>query len=564
MNDARDPEAELDALEREGRLEQAAAMARTLAEQTVEDGPRARRLVRAAELLLETQGPPAARPLLDQALALARRARERSAEALALAETARLELFGRDAEALQRAEQLLDRAERAIREPEAVPDVGCRIEHYRGLLASRRGEPAPSIAHLRRAYAIADGDPAQRSRILNSWGLQLEAWGDPDEARRLLERSLELKLELLDHYGAAATYGSLAFLHARRGAHAEARDALARDLELSERIGARDLLPGLHARLAGALVGLGRPAGAEREALAALELAKDSSSVPAARAAGFAWRELARVRLAQGRLDEAEDAARAKSLGGFEALRDPYGCALARLTVAEVGLARHEAGVPGGLEQAQVALDAARPVLARLGAVQETAEALLSQARLQLARGERDEAARTVAERVLPLVERMARATPHLRRAALEILAAMAPQAADERLEVLAGQRRVETLLADRAGANGVWTVVAVRLGEPADAARTARAVADEGGVLAWRPPDGALAAFAGEDAETRAASLTRRLRGLATAAAAGKASVAAPWPAGPLIGGPAADEAWGALAAPRRRKPTASRRPRK
>ncbi len=369
-----------------------------------------------------------------------------------------------------------------------------------------------------------------------------------EEARRLLERSLELKLELEDQYGAAATYGSLAFLHMRYGAFADARDALARDLEICERLGARDLLPALHARLAGALVGLGRLAGAEREAQTALELAAGSSSVPTARAVGFAWRELARVRRAQERLVEAEEAARGKSLAAFEALRDPYGGALARLTLAEIELDRHEKGDRGALARGQEALDGARHVFARLGAVHETAEALLLQARLMLARRETAPAVELLRERLLPLVERMARAAPHLRRSTLDLLAQADGGAGDERVEVLAGMRRVETLLADRAGVAGPWTAVAVQAATPVHQARTARDAATEGGILCWHPPDRAVVLFAGDDADARAAALAKRLRPLAVAVAAGEATVLAPWPAAPTASGHAVDEALAGL----------------
>jgi tetratricopeptide (TPR) repeat protein len=556
MTDERSPSAELDALERRGELARAAALARTWAADAAEPAERARRLVRAADLIFETEGPPAARTLLDAARTAARTAKDGAVEALVLSELARLELSGRDAEALARAEELLDRADRAAGKGRSLPPVvACRVEHYRGLLASRRGQPGPSIAHLRRAYELADGEPSQRARILNSWGLQLEAWGDPDEARRLLERSLELKLELEDQYGAAATYGSLAFLHMRYGAYADARDALARDLEICERLGARDLLPSLHARLAGALVGLGRLAGAEREAQTALELAAGSSSVPTARAIGFAWRELARVRRAQERLAEAEAAARGKSLAAFEALRDPYGGALARLTLAEIELDRHDKGDRQALARGQEALDGARRVFARLGAVHETAEALLLQARIMAARRETAQAVELLRERLLPLIERMARAAPHLRRATLDLLAQADGGAGDERLEVLGGMRRVETLLADRAGVAGRWTVVAMRLATPADAARAARATATEGGILCWHPPDRAVVLFAGDDADARAGALGKRLGRMPIAVAGGEATVLVPWPAPPTASGPAVDAALTALAGPARRK---------
>lgn len=559
MNGAHpDPAAELDACERRGELARAAALARELADRAAEPAERARALVRAAELVSQTDGAPAARPLLESALFAARAARRPGLQALVQAEQARLELAGRDAEALDRARQLLDRAERLLGEGPDELRAGCRIAHYRGLLASRRGEPGAAVGWLRRAYALADGDPAQRARILNSWGLQLEAWGDPEEARRLLERSLELKLELEDHYGAAATYGSLAFLHMRWGAYAEAREALARDLELAERIGARDLLPSLHARLAGALLGLGRIAGAEREARTALELAADSTSVPVARAVGFAWRELARVCRAQGRLEDAEAAGRGEALRRFEELRDPYGQALARLTLAEIGLDRCARGVPDALAQVEVDLAAARPVFARLGGVHETAEALLLQARLELARNRRAAAATLLRTRVLPLVERMARGAPHLRRTAVDLLAEADVERGDERLEALAGLRRAETLLADAAGEPGPWTVLAAEPEKEADAERLASAAAAEGGIVAWWPPRRAVALFAGPDAAERATACRRRLPGMRTAVARGTACVDAPWPGPPRPSGPAVEAALRALA--EKRRPAASR----
>ena len=550
MSDAGpDPAAELDACERRGELARAAALARAQADRATDPAERARMLVRAAELVSQTEGAPAARPLLDAALVAARDARRPALQALALAEQARLELAARDAEALDRARRRLDDAARRLDEGPDEVGAGCRIAHYRGLLAARRGEPGAAVGWLRRAYALADGDPAQRARILNTWGLQLEAWGDPEEARRRLERSLELKLELEDHYGAAATYGSLAFLHMRWGAYAEAREALARDLELAERIGARDLLPALHARLAGALLGLGRIAGAEREAQVALDLAAGSTSVAVARAAGFAWRELARIRRAQGRLDDAETAGRGEALRRFEELRDPYGQALARLTLTEIGLDRHARGARDALDRAEADLGAARPVFARLGAVHETAEALLLQARLDLARHRRAEAAVLLRTRVLPLVERMARAAPPLRRAAADLLAEADAEGADERIEVLAGLRRAETLLADAAGGPAPWTVLAAEPETDDDAERVARAATAEGGIVAWWPPRRAVALFGGPDAPERAAACRRRLRGVRTAVARGAARVDTPWPAPPRLAGPAVRAALRALA---------------
>lgn len=528
--------AEAEALGRAGKLREAAAAARAAVVAAKRPEARAWRALAAADWVLQAEGAVAARVLVDQAAAAAVEAGDRVAAALARAELARLELFGRDAGALERAEALLDAA---AREGDGSAAATARVEHYRGLLASRRGEPAASVEALRRAYRASDGDPAERARILNTWGLQLEAWGDPEEARRLLERSLEIKLELEDHWGTAATYGTLAFLHMRQGAHAEARDALARDLEIAERIGSAEVLPNLHVRLAAALLGLGRVAGAEREVLLGLALLGPvPASVPARRAEGFGRRELARVRLAQGRLDEAAaEAAAARER--FEALAEPYGTALARLVEAEIALARRAAGDEGAAA-ANAAVESARPVFAALGAVQETAEALILAARIERVSGRGGAAAAMMRDRVLPLLERLAPGTTHLRRAAAELLVESDEEAPGRRLEVLAGWRRAETSLADGAGRPQEWTVVAGTTTTAAAAARFAAASAAEGGVTVWFPPDRAVSLLRGTDGERRGKSLRRRLRGMRTAAATGAATLESPWPAGPRASGPA------------------------
>lgn len=280
----------------------------------------------------------------------------------------------------------------------------------RGLIAARVGEVRAALDDLDAAYRMGDGDPDRRGRVLLAWGLQLRNWGLLDEALRRVERSLELRLELEDLHGAAICQGVIAFIHQRRGDHLRERDALAADLRLCERIGSDGDVPGLRARLAGALVGLGKYAAAFNEATAAVTAEDerlDAAKLPApTRIHGFAWREQARVRLAEGRHDDA-DALLDRASRAFADLGDAYARALCEITRAQVALARAEAATtPPEREAALARLAAARtaaaPVFSRLGAIIEASELALLSAEARGLAGDGSAAAASILTRVIP------------------------------------------------------------------------------------------------------------------------------------------------------------------
>ncbi len=263
--------------------------------------------------------------------------------------------------------------------------------------------------------------------MLLTTGVQLRNWGLLDEALRRVERSAELRLQLDDLHGAAICEGVIAFVHQRRGDHLRERDALAADLRLCERIGSEADVPGLRARLAGALVGLGKYAAAWAEAEAAIageEARRDAlgaAAVPT-RIHGFAWREQARVRLAEGRLGDAT--ARVElATGAFTGAADAYGVALCEITRAQIALARVEAAPDAdALVDALAAIGGAReraaPVLARLGALADAAELALCGAEARALSGDPDGAAAGILGRLVPaLIDAGLGETPLCKRA---------------------------------------------------------------------------------------------------------------------------------------------------
>jgi hypothetical protein len=241
-------------------------------------------------------------------------------------------------------------------------------------------------------------------------GIQLRNWGLLDEALRRIERSLELRLQLDDLHGAAICEGVIAFVHQRRGDFLKERDALAADLRLCERIGSDADVPGLRARLAGALIGLGKYAAAWAEAEAAItgeEARREAIGEQGpTRIHGFGWREQARVRLAEGRLGDAT-ARIDLATGAFTGAGDAYGIALCDITRAQIALARVEAApdadaLVAAIAEIAAAKERAAPVLARLGALPDAAELALVAAEARALAGDPDAAAAGILERVVP------------------------------------------------------------------------------------------------------------------------------------------------------------------
>jgi len=537
------------ALEYDGKLGEALRLVLELADRAGGDADAARLCARASELALYSEGPERGRELAERACARARTSGDPAAIAWAQTALARVHLRIHTDAALGDAEAALAAV------PEGAPAwLQATASKLAGLVAARRGHPRAALDLFDRAYRAADGYPEVRARVLLTWALQLRNWGIFDQAARLAERSLELRLELGDTYGAALCHGVIAFIHQRRGEAELERDALAADLRAVERMGGGADAPALHGRLAGALVGLGKYAGAWAAAEESVRLEDQRLGLAGASAAdgtrthGYAWREMARVCLAQGRI-AAGLALAERARAVFEWLRDGYGAALCRLTEAELGLAMARAGDPAGEPRVGAALTAARPTFVRLGAVPEAVETMLIDAELRALRGEHEIAARRTVDQVLPMLQQSGLGATRLFRRAVELVERLDPATAQDRIVTQAAVLRSLAAIAVETDAQPA-TAVAARLPDEPGARRFARAALDHGAVVLWPGSDVGLAVLLGDDHAARAQALSAALAPLATASAAGEIDLEHMWPAGVRARGAAIEAALAALGA--------------
>lgn len=466
------------------------------------------------EQVLATQGVGPAEALARRVIAEAADGDARAQGELALANVL---LRRHDEAALAEAEALLDGA--------ASSPVQLQL---RAIAYARRGRASDALGAFDRAYRLADSDAALRARILLAWALQLRNFGLFEDAQRLAERSLELRLQLDDREGAAMCYGTLAFIAQRQGRFEAERDALVADLRLCAELGNVADLPALHARLAGALIGLGKYAGAwdESERAIALETARSGDAVT--RTHGFAWREQARVCLVSGRL--AEGLALVERAADAFA-RDPYGSALVRLTEAELAIAVRDA------DRARRAIAAAKPAFVMHGALPELAELVLLEVEIG---GAIDEA---LVQRLLPALVAAGMTGSEIYRRAKDALARHAPTSTFERAAaqaaMLRGLAAVAALDEPVAAA-----VVAARVAALADARRFVRAATEAGAIVAVGVGGEAIAVLVGANHDAAARRLVETLAGIATTHAAGTVEIERLWPAGVRARGEAVERA--------------------
>jgi tetratricopeptide (TPR) repeat protein len=469
----------------------------------------------------------------------------------------------------------LDQAEAALDSIAGAAELSAWHQATRlklqGLARARRGQPRQALSCFAQAYDRAGGYPALRARILLAWAVQLRNWGAFDEARRKAERSLEIRLELDDHHGAAMCYGTLALIYQRQGMWQRERDALVADLRMCQRIGGTADVPGLHARLAGALIGLGKYAGAWAEAQAAITAENRRLGLPgpaehaadhagpdpalATRVHGFAWREMARVCLAQDRIDQGVDlVTRARSV--FERLGDGYGQALCRLTEAQLVLdrlikataARDADGARATRQLLDEIIAAARPVFVRLGALPEAAEAMLIQAEAGALGDQVEDSADRIAQQVLPMLQQAGLGDSPLHTRARECLERMAPERTIERIVTHAAMLRTLAAIVTEAEPQP-GTAVAVRAGEQAEARAFALSAVDRGAVVLWPDSQRCLAVVLGPGHEERAAELVRAAGAAPLVMASGIIDLEHMWPAGVRARGEPVDEALAGLA---------------
>lgn len=587
--------------ERAGKLAEAreyACAAARAAEAAGESETEATLLAKASELALYTQGAKEAEKLALAACArapvewLADAAGGKSAGDTRVAAAVEARLALARAHLRIHTDSALDDAQAALDE---IVECGARHQRatrlkLRGLVNARRGRPRLALSDFESAYRMADGYPALRARVLLTRAVQLRNWGLFDDAQRFAERSLEIRLQLGDLYGAALCYGTLAFIYQRQGLWERERDALVADLRLCERIGGKADMPGLRARLAGALVGMGKYAGAWTEACAALELERvrmddagsrmpateegressgrtsedvdegrigvglDIDIADATRVCAFAWRELARVCLAQGRLELGMNLVQ-RAHSTFERVRDGYGQALCRMTEGHLALARAQAaagrgdraGMSAACEQLAAAIDAAQPTFIRLGAVPEAAESILLHVDSEHLQGRGERAADMLEQQVLPMLQQAGLGGTTLYRTTRETLRRIAPDRAIARTVTRAAMlRSLTAIMTERDAQPG--TAVTALIDSEDEARAFALSVIDRGGVMLWPDSQCALAIILGPEHEERAGALIEAYGSLPLHAVSGLIDLEHMWPAGLRARGEPVEQALRAL----------------
>ena len=578
--------AEILRLERAGRLADARDHAlRAAADAQAEEQLfyEARLLSRASELTLYTKGAEQAEKVAKEALEKAQAlATEQPMRALCMLEArlslARVYLRHHTETALEQAQELLDLEPVADADADAADDdadeasaLGATRLKLLGLAHARRGSPRQALSYFGEAYRQAEGHPGLRARVLLTWAVQLRNWGLFEDARRRAERSLEIRLQLSDHYGAAMCYGTLAFIYQRQGLFEHERDALVADLRLCERIGGFADMPGLHARLAGALIGLGKYAGAWTEAEKAIALENrrrgqediDSGATEDEEAAAieqgtrvhaFAWREMARVCLAQGRVQRGLQLV-ARAGATFERVRDRYGQALCALTEAQLALQRareqtsdrDSPGAADSCRQVARALQAAQPTFVRLGAVPEAAETILLHVENEHLQGRGAAASSMLGQQVLPMLQRAGLEKSPLQRRIRECLRRIAPERAIEHTVTRAAMlRSLAAILTEAEPQQG--TAVVATVGEEHRAREFALAAVDCGAVVLWPDSERALAVLLGPGHEERARELMAAQAQLPLASATGEIDLEHMWPTGVRARGEPIEAALSAL----------------
>jgi DNA-binding winged helix-turn-helix (wHTH) protein/tetratricopeptide (TPR) repeat protein len=406
-----------------------AARALGAAERAVAAGRRAgarfllaRGLTQAGHALDDLGRTAQARAAYEEALALVTALGDRQAEARLLNDLAILAEAAGDVAG----------AEAAYRRSIAVHEVGGDRRSLSGnlfnlgLLLSERGESAAGQSCYRRALVLKQeiGDRAGKARVLSALAFDLAETGDGESALPLYAEALTIRREVGDQRGVMSTLHNLATLHLYRGEPAKADALLEETAAIAERLGQPHAsAAALHMR-GNERLARGDLAAARRrqeEALAIWRRTDNARWIAAGTAA------LADVLLAAGDLESAastaraavaqllsqeraEDAAGAEATlarcllrqGRFAAARATAEGALARLAGHSQVPARLVAGIAAGEARAAAGDEAGarqllRAALAeaqRVGFEAWALEALVQLARLDLARGDAEAAAR--------------------------------------------------------------------------------------------------------------------------------------------------------------------------
>jgi class 3 adenylate cyclase len=213
------------------------------------------------------------------------------------------------------ARELLRRAEQVPHPPDPV--LQATIAHLRGALAQNQGQPAEALDHLRQALRLFGSGHFGTGRVLDTIGMVYAATDHFHAAEEFYLKALECKRRFQDQEGMAVTYGNLGRLYFDWGELDRAADYFHRNHQLCQNTLNPFGVALMQNWLGRVELARGQQAAAARDRDQAKRHFKDAAGLlNACRATaaerdwtvaeGYAHKDLALLRLAERKPDEAE------------------------------------------------------------------------------------------------------------------------------------------------------------------------------------------------------------------------------------------------------------------
>jgi len=230
-------------------------------------------LVERARRLYTEEGPAAALPAFERALARSRASGDRRLEAIALG------LIGNCHKRLGDLDRALDHLRRSLAMKRELGDrleEGKTLSHL-GLVFWERGEYAEATEHLDLSLAIARelGDRQLEGASLNNLSLVYDEQGDYRRSLEQYETALALHRATGFAEGESATLGNIGGVHLLLGRYREALSYYEQAFEISEKLGLKASMSQDLGNIAHCQLGLGRLEPALRSFESALALARE-------------------------------------------------------------------------------------------------------------------------------------------------------------------------------------------------------------------------------------------------------------------------------------------------
>jgi len=249
-------------------------------------------------------------------------------------------LLGTILHTLGEVDEAVERCRRSLELYEGQGDLLGRAQAHNnlGMVYHDLGEWTLAIEQYVAAMQLAEriGYAEGRARVATNLGEVYLTQGRLDDAEQAYQSALEIAEQRGMTYGVALLHNNLGAVCLREGKWQEAEEHLSQSFALFEEIGSEEFLPELYRHRAEVALERGDVKGALDDARRSLECARvqrmELEEGPAWRVMGQAW-------LAQGELDQAEEAL-SRALAAAVAVENQYEAARARLHLARLQLLR--------------------------------------------------------------------------------------------------------------------------------------------------------------------------------------------------------------------------------